>query len=87
METILTRDPFMHRIDIVCAAGMALDASPDHEGSIVEDVVREWAGRHASSYEPTGPAGGRWEKGSGEAINFTPWSSAGGAGERRTTDY
>jgi uncharacterized protein (TIGR03083 family) len=71
LDTILTRDPFMHRIDICRAAGVTLEASAAHEGHIVEDVVREWAGRHGSPYvlELTGPAGGHWEAaGSGEVI-------------------
>jgi uncharacterized protein (TIGR03083 family) len=73
MDTILTRDPFMHRIDICRATGVPLGASADHEGHIVEDVVREWAARHGAPYllELTGPAGGRWEeKGSGEQITM-----------------
>ena len=73
LDTILTRDPFMHRIDICRAAGMSLGATADHEGHIVDDVVREWAARHGAAYrlELTGPAGGRWEeKGSGEQITM-----------------
>ena len=72
LDTILTRDPFLHRIDICRATGLALDASADHEGHIVEDVVHEWADRHGAPYrlELTGPAGGRWEKGTGEQITM-----------------
>jgi uncharacterized protein (TIGR03083 family) len=74
LDTILTRDPFMHRIDICRATDTTLDASADHEGHIVEDVVREWAARHGAPYalELTGPAGGRWEEeeGSGERITM-----------------
>jgi hypothetical protein len=73
LDTILTRDPFMHRIDICRATGVPLDLTADHEGHIVEDVVREWAARHGAPYrlELTGPAGGRWEKeGSGELITM-----------------
>ena len=73
LDTILTRDPFMHRIDICRAAGVSFDESADHEGHIVDDIVREWAARHGAAYrlELTGPAGGRWEeKGSGEKITM-----------------
>ena len=73
LDTILTRDPFMHRIDICRAAGVSFGESADHEGHIVDDVVREWAARHGAAYrlELTGPAGGRWEeKGSGEQITM-----------------
>ena len=87
LDTILTRDPFMHRIDICRAAGMGLDASAAHEGHIVEDVVREWAGRHRSPYvlELTGPAGGRWqEAGSGEAITVDALEFCRAVGGRAT---
>jgi len=73
VDTILTRDPFMHRIDIDRATGVRLPATADHEGVIVEDVVREWAGRHGAAYalELTGPAGGRWSHGTeGEHITM-----------------
>jgi uncharacterized protein (TIGR03083 family) len=72
LDTILTRDPFMHRIDVCRATGLTLDASADHEGHLVEDVVREWADRHGAPYrlELTGPAGGRWDMGSGEQITM-----------------
>jgi uncharacterized protein (TIGR03083 family) len=71
-DVILTRDPFMHRIDIAQATGIAMEPTPDHEGRIVDDVVREWAGRHAEAYalELSGPAGGRWSRGDGAAISM-----------------
>ena len=67
VDTILTRDPFMHRIDIGRATGVLVPATADHEGVIVDDVVREWAGRHGAAYtlELTGPAGGHWSHGDG----------------------
>lgn len=67
LDVILTRDPFMHRIDITRATGLPMAATADHEGVIVDDVVREWAKRHGTPYtlELTGPAGGRWEQGTG----------------------
>jgi uncharacterized protein (TIGR03083 family) len=66
-DVILTRDPFMHRVDICRATGVAMTATAEHEGAIVDDVVREWAGRHGSAYDLTltGPAGGRWTHGEG----------------------
>lgn len=66
-DVILTRDPFMHRLDIARATGTDPIVSADHEPVIVDDVVREWAGRHGQPYELvlTGPAGGRWAGGSG----------------------
>ena len=67
VDTILTRDPFMHRVDIGRATGVQLPATSDHEGVIVDDVVREWAGRHRAAYTLalTGPAGGHWSHGDG----------------------
>lgn len=69
-DVILTRDPFMHRIDICRATGVPMMASTEHEKVIVDDVVREWAGRHGMPYtlELSGPAGGRWQDGGGERI-------------------
>ena len=69
MDTILTRDPFMHRIDIAQATGVLVPVTAEHEGMIVDDVVHEWAQRHGAAYdlELTGPAGGTWADGDGAA--------------------
>ena len=69
-DVILTRDPYMHRIDISRATGAPMAATPDHEGVIVDDVVREWADRHGEPYtlELSGPAGGSWQLGEGESL-------------------
>jgi len=62
----------MHRIDIAQATGVQMPATSNHEGVIVDDVVREWAARHGQPYilELTGPAGGRWSDGVGEEITM-----------------
>jgi len=67
-DTILTRDPFMHRLDISSATGIPVHATADHEGVLVDDIVREWAGRHGQEFrlELSGPAGGAWGTGGGE---------------------
>jgi uncharacterized protein (TIGR03083 family) len=72
LDVILTRDPFMHRIDIARATGAQLQASPAHEGLIVDDIVREWAGRHGEPYDLvlTGPVGGRWRRGDAEPVEL-----------------
>jgi uncharacterized protein (TIGR03083 family) len=69
---ILTRDPFMHRLDISRATGSPMQATAEHEGVLVDDVVREWATRHGQScrLELTGPAGGHWNFGEGEHITM-----------------
>lgn len=71
-DVILTRDPFLHRVDIALATGSPMMATADHDGVIVEDVVAEWASRHAAAYdlELTGPAGGHWRQGNGEHMTM-----------------
>jgi uncharacterized protein (TIGR03083 family) len=66
-DTIHTRDPWMHRIDICRATGRELLLTAAHDGRIVADVVADWARRHARpvTLVLSGPAGGRYELGSG----------------------
>lgn len=71
VDVILTRDTWMHRIDVARAAGQTLELTADHDGVLVADVVAEWAQRHGRPCELTltGPAGGSWTFGTGgEAI-------------------
>ncbi|WP_198681076.1 maleylpyruvate isomerase family mycothiol-dependent enzyme [Lentzea terrae] len=42
-DVIMTRDPWMHRVDISRAVGAPLVLTADHDGVLVDDVVREWA--------------------------------------------
>lgn len=78
VDTILTRDPWMHRVDIVRATGADHVLTPEHDGVIVADVVTEWAARHGQpfSLRLTGPAGGSWSRGPGgqpiemDAVDF-----------------
>src|SRR5262249_26672641 len=62
IDVILTRDPWMHRLDIAAATGTEPQLTADHDGVIVADVVAEWADRHGKDFELTltGPAGGTW---------------------------
>jgi hypothetical protein len=66
-DVILTRDPWMHRLDLARATGQDPVLTADHDGVIVADVVAEWARRHGQPYrlELTGPAGGSWSAGTG----------------------
>ena len=66
-DVILTRDTWMHRLDLARATGRDPVLTADHDGVIVADVVAEWARRHGQSYrlELTGPAGGSWSFGQG----------------------
>jgi len=66
-DVILTRDPWMHRLDLARATGQDLALTADHDRLIVADIVAEWARRHGQSnrLELTGPAGGSWSFGAG----------------------
>jgi uncharacterized protein (TIGR03083 family) len=78
MDAILTRDVWLHRIDIARAVGRDLDVDPLVDGRVVADVVAEWARRHSQPFELelSGPAGGRFQRGNGgehlemDAIEF-----------------
>jgi uncharacterized protein (TIGR03083 family) len=66
-DVVLTRDTWMHRVDIARATGRGLARSPDHDGVLVADVVAEWGQRHGRPHRLrlTGPAGGTWAVGDG----------------------
>jgi uncharacterized protein (TIGR03083 family) len=66
-DVILTRDPWMHRLDLARATGRDPVFTSDHDGVIVADLVAEWARRHGQPYrlELTGPAGARWSSSTG----------------------
>lgn len=78
VDTILTRDVWMHRIDISRAVERELPLDAAHDGFLVSDVVTEWLGRHGQPCQVhlTGPAGGDWTFGGGgpnlelDAIEF-----------------
>ncbi|KAA1415341.1 maleylpyruvate isomerase family mycothiol-dependent enzyme [Nocardioides humilatus] len=77
-DVILTRDPWMHRMDIAAATGTTPYLTAEHDGAIIADVVAEWSRRHDAAYELelTGPAGGHWHRGTGgekivmDAVDF-----------------
>jgi uncharacterized protein (TIGR03083 family) len=89
VDVILTRDTWMHRIDL----SRAVDATPrltaEHDGVIVADVVAEWAQRHGRPCRLTltGPAGGAWSWGTGgpelelDAVEFCRVLSGRGSAE------
>jgi hypothetical protein len=84
VDVILTRDPWMHRADIVRATGANHVLTADHDGVLVADIVAEWAARHGQPYtlRLAGPAGGIWRSGEGgpyielDAIEFCRWCPA-----------
>jgi uncharacterized protein (TIGR03083 family) len=65
LDTILTRDVWMHRVDLCLATGHPMTVTAGHDGVIVADVVAEWASRHGEPYRLTltGPAGGSYSAG------------------------
>jgi uncharacterized protein (TIGR03083 family) len=62
---VLTRDVWMHRIDLTRATRQALALTPDHDGRIVADITGDWARTHDQPFELhlSGPAGGDWRHG------------------------
>lgn len=64
---VLTRDVWMHRVDITRATGREMVLTPEHDGALVADVVAEWAGRHGRPFDLvlTGAAGGAFGVGEG----------------------
>jgi uncharacterized protein (TIGR03083 family) len=65
VDTIFTRDTWMHRLDISRATGRDMVLTADHDGRLIADVVAEWARRHGQPFTLTltGPAGGTWKTG------------------------
>ncbi len=73
LDVILTRDPWMHRVDISRATGRDMVLTAEHDGRIVSDVVAEWARRHGQPFtlRLTGAAGGSFVSGTdGEEIEL-----------------
>lgn len=62
LDVILTRDVWMHRIDACRGTGRPPHLTPEHDGRLVADVVRDWADRHGEPFtlRLTGPAGGEF---------------------------
>jgi uncharacterized protein (TIGR03083 family) len=89
LDMCLTRDTWMHRVDIADAIGVDLQLTSDHDGALVADVAAEWARRHGEpcSLMLTGPAGGSWTWGSGgpslelDAVEFCRLLSGRGAAD------
>jgi uncharacterized protein (TIGR03083 family) len=65
IDDILTRDVWMHRVDISRATGRPLLLTPEHDGRVVSNIVREFAAkwRRPFSLVLTGPVGGRYVNG------------------------
>ena len=73
LDVILTRDPWMHRVDVARATGREMVLTFAHDGRIIAAVVAEWAGRHGRPFTLTltGSAGGKYVAGeNGEHITM-----------------
>jgi uncharacterized protein (TIGR03083 family) len=66
-DVILTRDTWMHRVDVTRAIGRPHELTAVHDGRIVADVVADWARRHGRpvTLKLSGPAGGTFAYGGG----------------------
>jgi uncharacterized protein (TIGR03083 family) len=66
-DVILTRDPWMHRMDIAAATEREPELTAAHDGVLVADAASEWGKRHGQPCRLvlTGPAGGTWVFGEG----------------------
>lgn len=62
VDVILTRDAWLHRIDLCRAVGTEPTLTPQFDGRIVADLVAEWARRHGAPFRLTltGAAGGEF---------------------------
>jgi uncharacterized protein (TIGR03083 family) len=65
VDTIFTRDTWMHRLDISRATDTSMVLTAPHDGRLVADVVGEWGRRHGQAFwlTLTGTAGGEWQVG------------------------
>jgi uncharacterized protein (TIGR03083 family) len=89
VDVILTRDAWLHRVDLCRAIGREPSLQPEHDGRIVADVVAEWARRHGAPFrlDLHGPAGGMFMSGEGgetyelDAVAFCRILSGRAAGE------
>jgi uncharacterized protein (TIGR03083 family) len=69
VDLVITRDVWMHRVDITRAAGATLTLTAEHDGRLVADMVSDWASTHVDPFvlELTGPAGGTYSRGEASA--------------------
>jgi uncharacterized protein (TIGR03083 family) len=73
LDVGFTRDVWAHRIDICAATGRTMQATADHDGRLVADIVAEWADLHGEPFELVleGPAGGKFSQGTdGERVEI-----------------
>ena len=89
-DIVVTRDSFIHRVDITRATGKPMAVTADHEGRLIAHVVRDWASHHGRAFmlRLSGPAGGVYRSGSGgeeielDALQFCRILSGRAPGDR-----
>ena len=66
-DIVLTRDSFVHRVDITRATSKWMTVTADHEGRLIADIVRDWAKRHGKGFTVrlSGPGGGHYRGNAG----------------------
>jgi uncharacterized protein (TIGR03083 family) len=66
-EVILSRDIWIHRVDLARATGRAFEETAGHDGRLVADMVHDWATRFQGPFQLrlTGLAGGDYRRGDG----------------------
>jgi hypothetical protein len=70
IDVIITRDVWMHGIDIARAAGKELELTDDYDGRVIAYVVADWGRRHGRPFMLVldSPVGGSYVQGGpGEA--------------------
>jgi uncharacterized protein (TIGR03083 family) len=67
LDVVLTRDTWMHRVDLARATGRPMVLTAEHDGRLIAEVVAEWARRHGQPFalHLQGPAGGSYVAGQG----------------------
>jgi hypothetical protein len=67
VDTVYTRDVWMHRLDICRVTGREMVLDTDHDGRLVAAIVGDWAERHGQPFDLVlrGPAGGAFSQGEG----------------------
>lgn len=67
LDTIYTRDTWMHRVDVSRALGVEMELTQKHDGRLIADIVAEWSRRHGKPFELEldGPAGAFFISGDG----------------------
>jgi uncharacterized protein (TIGR03083 family) len=88
VDLVITRDVWMHRVDITRATDTTLVLTAEHDGRLVADMVADWASTHTDPFvlELTGPAGGTFVRGDAaptrvDAVEFLRIVSGRAAGD------